>query len=207
MSTLRSPVGTSAPAMGRLVGSLRRLPGIGEKSATRLAYFLLGAPEDLVRELSEAVGRIQDETAICERCFNLAESSPCRLCPQPNRDASILCVVEEPADLAAIEESGSFNGLYHVLGGALSPIDGMGPDNLRMSELLQRVRSGDVREVILATNPNTEGDATAHYTAQQLAPTGVKLTRIACGMPLGGELEYADHVTVGRSLENRQPVG
>ena len=169
-------------------------------------HFLLGAPEDLVRELSEAVGRIQDETAICERCFNLAESSPCRLCTQPNRDASILCVVEEPADLAAIEESGSFNGLYHVLGGALSPIDGMGPDNLRMSELLQRVRSGDVREVILATNPNAEGDATAHYIAERLRPTGVAVSRIAYGMPLGGDLEYSDHVTVGRSLENRRPI-
>ena len=207
MSTLRSPVGTSAPAMGRLVESLRRLPGIGEKSATRLAYFMLSAPDDLVTELSEAIGRIKNETAICERCFNLAERSPCGICTQPGRDGSILCVVEEPADLAAIEESASFNGFYHVLGGALSPIDGMGPDNLRMHELLSRVRSGEVKEVILATNPNTEGDATAHYTAQQLAPTGVKLTRIACGMPLGGELEYADHVTVGRSLENRQPVG
>ncbi len=206
MSTLRSPVGASSPAMGRLVESLRRLPGVGEKSATRLAYFLLGAPEEVVRELSEAIGCIKQETAICEQCFNLGERSPCKICSQPGRDSSLLCVVEEPADLAAIEESASFSGLYHVLGGALSPIDGMGPENLRMTELLKRVRAGDIQEVILATNPNTEGDATAHYTAQQLAPTGVKLTRIACGMPLGGELEYADHVTVSRSVENRQPV-
>lgn len=192
--------------MQRLVESLRRLPGIGEKSATRLAYFLLGAPEDLVGELSEAIGRIKSETAICERCFNLGERSPCKICSQPGRNQSILCVVEEPADLAAIEQSQSFQGLYHVLGGALSPIDGMGPENLRIKELVARVRAGQVEEVILATNPNAEGDATAHYAAECLAPAGVKVTRIAYGMPLGGDLEYADHVTVGRSLENRQPV-
>lgn len=192
--------------MERLVTGLGRLPGIGEKSATRLAYFLLGAPDPLVAELADAIARIKSETTICEVCFNLAEHSPCSICSQPDRDGSIVCVVEEPADLAAVEQSHSFGGLYHVLGGALSPIDGVGPENLRMAELAARVRTGAIREIILATNPNAEGDATAHYVAQQLANAGVSITRIACGMPLGGDLEYADHVTIGRSLENRRPV-
>ena len=192
--------------MQRLLEGLGRLPGIGEKTASRLAYFLLGAPDQLVSELAEAISRIKSETAICDRCFNLGEKNPCAICSQPGRDGSILCVVEEPADLAAVEQSQSYGGLYHVLGGALSPIDGMGPENLRMAELLARVRAGGILEVILATNPNAEGDATAHYVAEQLSETGVTLTRIACGMPLGGDLEYADHVTVGRSLENRRPV-
>lgn len=192
--------------MERLVTGLGRLPGIGEKSATRLAYFLLGAPDPMVTELADAIARIKSETTICELCFNLAEQSPCSVCSQPGRDGSILCIVEEPADLAAIEQSHSFRGLYHVLGGALSPIDGVGPENLRMEELAARIRKGGVDEVILATNPNAEGDATAHYVTELLADMGVSLTRIACGMPLGGDLEYTDHVTIGRSLENRRPV-
>jgi recombination protein RecR len=140
---------------------------------------------------------------LCEVCFDLTEVSPCAICRNEKRDPGLLCVVEEPADRAAIERSGAFSGRYHVLGGALSPIDGVGPEELRIADLERRVRSGGVHEVILATNPNAEGDATAHYIAEQLRPTGVRLSRIAYGMPMGGDLEYADQVTVGRSLQNR----
>ena len=144
---------------------------------------------------------------MCERCFNLGDRTPCPICADDRRDESIVCVVEEPADLAAVEKSGSFRGRYHVLGGTLSPLDGMGPGELRIAELESRVRDGSVQEVILATNPNAEGDATAHFIADRLAPSGVLVSRIAYGMPLGGDLEYADHVTVGRSLENRRKFG
>ena len=195
-----------SPAMDRLVESLKRLPGIGEKSAMRLTFYLLRAPDELAIELSEALMRLKRETVLCERCFNLVDRTPCKLCADESRDDSLVCVVEEPADLAAIEASGRFRGRYHVLGGALSPIDGMGPGHLRIAELEQRVRSGRVREIILATNPNAEGEATANYIAGRLRPTGVPLTRIAYGMPLGGDLEYADHVTVARSVENRRKI-
>jgi recombination protein RecR len=195
-----------SPAMDRLVESLKRLPGIGEKSATRLTFFLLRAPDELAVEISESLTRLKRETKLCEMCFDLGDRSPCKLCADESRDDSLVCVVEEPADLAAIEASGRFRGRYHVLGGALSPIDGMGPGHLRIAELEQRVRSGPAREIILATNPNAEGEATANYIAQRLRPTGVPLTRIAYGMPLGGDLEYADHVTVARSLENRRKI-
>lgn len=192
--------------MDRLVASLKRLPGIGEKSATRLAYFLLSAPEDLARELSEAIARVQRETVVCDSCFTLSDRTPCPICASPHRDRTLLCVVEEPADMAAIERSGAFKGLYHVLGGALSPIDGMGPETLRVNELERRVAKSGVKEVILATNPTTEGDATAHFLADRLRGSTAKITRIAYGMPLGGDLEYADHVTVSRSIENRRPL-
>ena len=191
------------PAIDRLIASLKRLPGIGEKSATRLTFFLLRAPDALVSELAEALGRLKHDTVLCESCFNLTDESPCTLCSDHRREANVVCVVEEPADLLAIEKSGSFRGRYHVLGGAIAPIEGMGPENLRISELDARIAEGGIDEVILATNPNAEGDATAHYLAERLRATGVRLTRIAYGMPLGGDLEYADHVTVGRSLTNR----
>jgi recombination protein RecR len=196
----------SSPPIERLVDSLKRLPGIGEKSATRLAFFLLGAPDAAVQELATAIARLKQEIVLCERCFDLTHESPCDICRDERRDSSVICVVEEPADLASIERSGSFDGRYFVLGGALSPIDGVGPDEIRIAELEERVRRGDIREVILATNPNAEGDATAHYISNRLRGTGVALSRIACGMPLGGDLEYADHVTVGRSLENRRKM-
>jgi recombination protein RecR len=198
--------------MDRLVESLKRLPGIGEKSATRLAYFLLSAPKDLAVELSEAIARLQRDTVVCESCFTLSDRTPCPICAHPGRESSVLCVVEEPADMAAIERSGSFKGLYLVLGGALSPIDGMGPEMLRVTELEERVRRGDIEEVILATNPTVEGDATAHYLADRLADQErngapkVRITRIASGMPLGGDFEYADHVTVGRAIKNRRAL-
>jgi len=196
----------TSPPIQRLVAALQRLPGIGEKSATRLAFHLLSTPEAQVQELADAILRLQKEIVLCAECFDLTDASPCATCRDARRDASVVCVVEEPADRAAIEASGRFTGRYHVLGGALSPIDGIGPDELRIAELEARVRTGDVRELILATNPTAEGDATAHYLAERLRSPGVRVTRIACGMPLGGDLEYADHVTVGRSIENRREL-
>lgn len=196
----------TSPAIQRLVASLKRLPGIGEKSATRLAFFLLGAPDGLVQELADSLARLKQDTVLCEQCFNLTDKSPCALCRDERRDGSVVCVVEEPADLVSVERSGGFRGHYHVLGGVLSPIDGIGPETLRIAELEQRARGELVREVILATNPNAEGDATAHYIAERLRGADVEISRIACGMPLGGDIEYADHVTVGRSLENRRPL-
>jgi recombination protein RecR len=196
----------SSPPIHRLVTSLKRLPGIGEKSATRLAFYLLGAPEVSVRELAESIARLQQDVVLCERCFDLTDHSPCEICRDERRDCTLLCVVEEPADLAAIERSGRFRGRYHVLGGAFAPIDGVGPDDLRIAELEARVAAGGVEEVVLATNPNAEGDATAHFLIDALRPTGVRLSRIAFGMPLGGDLEYADHVTVGMSVENRRTL-
>lgn len=196
----------TAPPIERLVAQLRRLPGIGEKSAARLAFFLLGAPERQVHELADAIQRVKKDIVLCAECFDLTDRSPCAICRDPERDASLVCVVEEPADLAAIERTGSYRGRYHVLGGALSPIDGIGPESLRLGELEARLARGGVAEVIVATNPNAEGDATAHYIAERLRGRGLAVTRIACGMPLGGDLEYADHVTVGRSLQNRRAL-
>jgi recombination protein RecR len=195
----------SAP-IDRLVASLKRLPGIGEKSATRLAFHLLGASDESVRELADSIARLKQDVVLCELCFDLTDRSPCEICRDEKRDATLLCVVEEPADLAAIERSGRFRGRYHVLGGAFAPIDGVGPDELRIAELEARVSGGEIEEVVLATNPNAEGDATAHFLIDALRPTGVRLSRIAFGMPLGGDLEYADHVTVGLSVENRRTL-
>ena len=196
----------SSPPIDRLVASLKKLPGIGEKSATRLAFHLLGAPETSVRELAEAISRLKTDVVLCAECFDLTDHSPCEICRDARRDAALLCVVEEPADLAAIERSGRFRGRYHVLGGALAPIDGVGPDELRIADLLARVGAGAVDEVLLATNPNAEGDATAHYLLEQLRPLGVRVSRIATGLPLGGDLEYADHVTIGLSVDNRRSL-
>ena len=195
----------SAP-IDRLVASLKRLPGIGEKSATRLAFHLLGASDESVRELADSIARLKQDVVLCELCFDLTDRSPCEICRDEKRDHTLLCVVEEPADLAAIERSGRFRGRYHVLGGAFAPIDGVGPDELRIAELEARVLGGGIEEVVLATNPNAEGDATAHFLIDALRPTGVRLSRIAFGMPLGGDLEYADHVTVGMSVENRRTL-
>lgn len=196
----------ASPPIERLVAALRRLPGIGEKSATRLAFFLLSAPEAVSSELADAIQQVKREIVLCEECFDLTEDSPCPICRDEKRDPGVLCVVEEPADRVAIERSGVFSGRYHVLGGTLSPIDGVGPEDLRIAELEERIQSGKVRELILATNPNAEGDATAHFIAEQLRPSGVRLSRIAYGMPMGGDLEYADQVTVGRSLQNRSEM-
>lgn len=198
---------TAVPApVERLIESLRRLPGIGEKSATRLAFFLLSAPQQIADDLASSIARVKRDVVFCETCFDLAEASPCAICRDPKRDPSLLCVVEEPADRAAVERSGSFRGRYHILGGALSPIDGIGPEELRVSELENRVRSGEIQEVVIATNPTAEGDATAHLLASRLKGTGARVTRIASGMPMGGDLEYADQVTVGRSLRFRREL-
>ncbi len=196
----------TSPPIERLVAALKRLPGIGEKSATRLAFYLLGAQDAQVYELAQAIERLKQEIVLCEVCFDLTDRSPCEICRDPKRDASILCVVEEPADLAAIDKSGRYRGRYHVLGGTLSPIDGIGPSELRIAELEKRVGDGGIEEVILATNPNAEGDATAHYLSDRLQATGIKLTRIAYGMPLGGDLEYADPVTIGISMDHRRDM-
>ncbi len=190
----------------RLVKALRILPGVGEKTATRFAYFLLAGSAEAAEELGDAISRLRQDVVMCEGCFNLTEKSPCAICRDPERETGQLCVVEEPADLASIERSGVFRGRYHVLGGALAPLDGVGPDGLRVGPLVERVRAGGVDEIILATNPNPEGEATALYVAEQLSPFGVTVTRIGYGMPIGGDLEYVDAVTVRKSLENRRPV-
>jgi recombination protein RecR len=190
----------------RLVDELGRLPGIGPKSAQRIAYHLLKvAPED-ARRLAGAIVEVKEKISWCRRCFNIAEGEECSICRDPRRDSSILCVVEEPRDIVAIERTQEFRGRYHVLQGTISPIEGVGPDQLRVKELLARIPAEEVGEAILATNPNTDGEVTAMYLAKVLTPLGVKVTRIASGLPVGGDLEYADEVTLGRALEGRRVV-
>lgn len=188
----------------RLVKALRRLPGVGEKTATRLAFFLLGAPESYTSELGHAIVRLRSDIRLCEECFNLTAQSPCEICRDATRSAAVVCVVEEPADLASIESAGSFRGRYHVLGGTIAPLDGVGPESLRIDALAKRIERGGIDEVILATNPNPEGEATALYVAERVARYGVRVTRIGYGMPIGGDLEYVDPVTLRKSLENRR---
>lgn len=189
-----------------LIDELGRLPGVGPKSAQRIAFYLLkAAPEDanrLARAISEAKARV----SWCRRCFNLAEGELCTFCRDDRRDPSLLCVVQEAPDIVAVERTHEFHGRYHVLQGAISPIEGIGPDQLRIKELLRRVDEEGVKEVILATNPNIEGETTAMYLAKVLKPVGVRITRIASGLPVGGDLEYADEVTLGRALEGRREV-
>ncbi len=196
-----------AEPIERLVKALRRLPGVGEKTASRLAFFLLSAPESTASELGEAILRLRREVTLCEECFNLTTRSPCEICRDETRSRTQVCVVEEPADLASIESSGVFRGRYHVLGGTLAPLDGVGPEALRVEPLLQRIRAGGVEEIILATNPNPEGEATALYVAERVREYDVGITRIGYGMPIGGDLEYVDSMTVRKSLENRRQFG
>ena len=192
-----------------LVHAFSRLPGIGPKTASRLAFYLLRAPEDLSRELSEALVAIKAGIGYCPTCFNItaAGREACEVCSSTERDGAVVCVVEEPLDVLALERTGAFNGRYHVLHGVLSPIEGVGPDDLKIRELIVRVRGGGVREVILATNPSMEGDATAMYVQQQLLSLGVRVTRLARGLPVGGDLEYADPNTLLRALSGRQDMG
>jgi recombination protein RecR len=189
-----------------LIDELGRLPGVGPKSAARIAFYLLKtAPEDAKR-LARVIVEAKDRVTWCRRCFNIAEGELCGYCLDDRRDAASLCVVEDPRDIVAVERTHEFSGRYHVLQGAISPIEGIGPDQLRVKELLARVEGEGVTEVILATNPNIEGEATAMYLARLLKPLGIRVTRIASGLPVGGDLEYADEVTLGRALEGRRDV-
>ncbi|TMA41584.1 MAG: recombination protein RecR [Deltaproteobacteria bacterium] len=192
--------------MARLVQQLSRLPGIGEKTAGRLAFWILRADREYAQALAEAIISMKDETRLCSVCFALTEADPCPICTDPQRSAETICVVEEPPDLLAVERARGFRGRYHVLHGALAPLDGVGPDELKIEPLLARLRAGAVREVIVATNPTTEGEATALYLARLIKPLGIRVTRIAHGIPVGGDLEYADVVTVGRALEGRREM-
>jgi recombination protein RecR len=187
-----------------LIDELGRLPGVGPKSAQRIAFHLLAADPADVRRLVLALTEVKDKVRFCTVCGNVAEEEQCRICRDPRRDPTILCVVEEPKDVVAIEKTREFRGRYHVLGGAISPMDGVGPDDLRTRELMARLSDGTVTEVILATDPNLEGEATATYLARLLGPMGLRITRIASGLPVGGDLEYADEITLGRAFEGRR---
>ena len=191
-----------------VINSLERLPGIGPKSASRLAFYLLRAPDEVAQNLSTALANLKTKTAFCQECFNITEAGRerCEICESSKRDGSLICVVEEALDVLALERTGGFQGKYHVLQGVLSPIEGIGPDDLKIKQLLTRVLSGGVKEVILATNPSMEGDATALYLRQHLEPLGVKVTRLARGLPVGGDLEYADQNTLLRALSGRQEM-
>lgn len=189
-----------------LVDELNRLPGIGPKSAQRLAFHLVKSPAPDARRLADAIVRAKERVRFCRECYGVAEGDLCRLCGDPTRDHGLLCVVEEPKDMAVVERAGVVRGRYHVLGGAISPMQGIGPDDLRVQELLDRVAGNGVREVILATNPNLEGEATSMYLTRLLAPLGLRVTRLARGLPVGGDLEYADDVTLARALEGRQEM-
>ncbi len=190
----------------RLIEELCRLPSIGPKTASRLAYFLLRSPAEQALSLAEAIRQVKERTVLCTACFNIGETSPCFICSDPNRDQTQICVVEEPLDVLAIERTHQYHGLYHVLHGAISPVEGIGPEELKIRELLSRAKNGTVCEVLLATNPNLEGEATAMYIARQIHPLGIRVTRLARGLPIGGDLEYADEVTLGQALEGRREV-
>jgi recombination protein RecR len=194
------------PSMTRLVEQLTRLPGIGEKTAARLAFYILRADRQYAQALADAVLAVKDQTRLCSVCFALTEADPCPICTDPTRSPDAICVVEEPADLLAVDRAREFRGRYHVLHGALAPLDGIGPDELKIQPLLVRLRDGIVREVILATNPTAEGEATALYLARLIKPLGLRVTRIAHGIPVGGDLEYVDVMTVGRALEGRREM-
>jgi recombination protein RecR len=197
---------TYTPPVQTLIDELGRLPGIGPKSAQRIAFHLLKVPDEDATRLSHAISDAKARVRFCERCFNVAENELCPICDDPARDASLLCVVEESRDIVAIEKTGEFRGRYHVLLGAMSPLEGIGPEQLKVRELVARLEPEGVTEVILCTNPNIEGDVTAMYLARLLKPLDVTVTRIASGLPVGGDLEYADEITLGRALEGRRSV-
>jgi len=192
----------SAESVENLINLLARLPGIGRKSAGRLAFYILKSSREEAAALAEAITNVKEKVGFCSICFNLSENDPCYICSDPNRKTDTICVVEEASDIIALEKAEGYNGLYHILGGRISPLDGVGPDDLKIEELLQRI-SEDVKEVIVATNPNVEGEATALHLAKLLKPTGVKISRIARGLPVGSDLEYADGMTITRALDAR----
>ncbi len=200
--------GSAASPITRLIEGFNRLPGIGPKSAQRLAYHVLRASREEAQELADALLEVKVSVVLCERCQNLATASPCNVCEDGSRDASMICVVEEPLDVLAIERTGGYSGQFHVLHGVISPADNVGPEDLKIAELLARLRDvdTDVAEVIVATNPNLEGEATAMYLARLLRPIGIRVTRLASGLPAGADLEYADDVTLGRAIQFRQEV-
>lgn len=197
---------TYDPAIQDLIDSFGALPGIGPKGAQRIAFYLLGADRREVERLAEAIMTVKDKVRFCDICGNVCETSPCPLCLDPRRDGSIVCVVEEPKDVMAIEKTNEFRGRYHVLGGAINPMANVGPGDLRIRELLERLRGGEIKEVVLALDPNTEGEATTSYLARLLDPVGIKVTRLASGLPVGSDLEYADEITLSRAFRGRREV-
>ena len=195
---------TAAAPVSRLIEEFHKLPGVGPKSAQRLTYYMLRMPAAEARSLAEAILEVKERITFCSVCQNVTDVNPCRICASDRRDRTMICIVEEALDILAVERSGSYQGLYHVLHGAISPMDGIGPEELKIEELLSRLRSEEVQEVILATNPNLEGEATAMYLTRLLRPLGPKITRLARGLPVGGDLEYADDVTLTQAMEGRQ---
>lgn len=196
----------SAPAIQRLLDELERLPGIGPRSAQRIAYWILNADKETALRLADAIVDVKETVHFCSRCFNYAEGDECDICTSPTRDRTKICVVSEPRDIPPIERTGVYSGLYHVLGGALSPMDGVGPDDLHIAELMARLSAEDVDEVVLATNSDVEGETTAAYLARLIKPLGIEVTRPASGLPVGGELELADEATLGRAIETRRQL-
>ncbi len=194
------------PALERLVKNLQRLPGIGEKSATRFALQILRWPAPQASELAESIGMLHERIGLCSRCFTFSENDPCAICASPRRDNSVICVVEEPGDVLAIEKAGCFQGLYHVLQGVLAPMEGIGPDQLKIQELLRRLEHESVDEVIIATSSTAAGEATASYLSSLLSEKGIKTSRIACGIPMGTDLKYADQITLKRAMESRTDI-
>lgn len=195
-----------AQPISRLIQELSRMPGIGEKTASRLALHILRSSRESAESLSRAILEVKEKIRLCSRCFNLTDQDLCRICQDAKRNQEVVCVVSGPEDLMALERSGGYRGLYHVLHGVLSPLEGIGPQDLRLEELLSRLRGGTIQEVILATNPSVEGEATAQYLSQVIKPLGMRVTRIARGVPMGGDLQYIDQVTLAKSLENRGPI-
>ncbi|MGB1488803.1 MAG: recombination mediator RecR [Acidimicrobiales bacterium] len=194
------------PALQKLIDELGKLPGVGPKSAQRIAFHLIKIPEQEALSLADAIQQAKQKVRFCETCFNMSDEAICEICSDSQRDSSLVCVVEEPRDIVALERTREYKGLYHVLQGAINPIDGIGPEQLKIRELLERLKGNSVVEVILCTNPNIEGEATAMYLAKLIEPLGIQVSRIASGLPVGGDLEYADELTLGRALEGRRNI-
>ncbi len=195
-----------SPSIEKLIESFEKLPSIGNKTAARLAFYILDRPEEEVKEFVDAIINAKKNLKYCSKCFNISDTDPCEICSNPRRDQSIICVVEDVKDVVAMERTHEFNGLYHVLHGSISPMNGVGPDDIKIKELLSRLMDGTVKELILATNPRVEGEATAMYISKLVKPMGIKVTRIAHGIPVGGDLEYTDEVTLSKALEGRREL-